>query len=156
VVQGVQLPPFVLKYAPSHQTLESIQKWSVQPPLFTCDCSFHMLDGSPLTACSGSIQARKSTCLADFGQLLFHPLAVHFTVADAFWFPDVAVEDVEATNQSTGDAVVVREFVSVPVIVSPVFDTFPVICVCIELVAPFKYESSVSDGYVAVGSDAMT
>ena len=50
---------------------------------------------------------------------------------------------------------VVCEFVSVPVIVSPVFVTFPVICVCIELVAPFTYDNSVSDGYVEVESEPI-
>lgn len=134
----------------------SIQKWSVQPQLFTCDWSFHIAVGSLLVACSGSTHALQSICRAEVGQLVFQPLAVHFIFVDAFWFPDVAVEDVEATNQSTGEAVVVCEFVSVPVIVSPVFVTFPVICVCIELVAPFTYDNSVSDGYVEVESEPMT
>lgn len=97
----------------------SIQKWSVQPQLFTCDWSFHIAVGSLLAACSGSTQALQSICRADVGQLLFQPLPVHFTVADDFWFPDVAVEDVEATNQSTGEAVVVLEDVIALVVVEP-------------------------------------
>lgn len=93
----------------------SIQKWSVQPQLFTCDWSFHIAVGSLLTACSGSTQALQSICRADVGQLLFQPLADHFISVEAFWFPDVAVEDVEATNQSTGEVVVVCELVCVAV-----------------------------------------
>lgn len=83
VVPGVPLEAEALKYAPKPHILLSIQKWSAQPPLFTCDWSFHIPVGLE-AHCSGSTQDLKSTCLAAAVLSVFHPLPVHLTSVEAF------------------------------------------------------------------------